>query len=193
MDRSEAREHLAMVDRILGQAENRPFRPMAGLLIVWGIAAALMDAGEQAYVLHHTALYVYAGEIALILAMLISVVIAGAAVRNADCLQPSERRLGRAIGAVWICVVCAALSQPHVFAGWSAAGIWSLGAAMTLLISAFSGDRTSLVGGILLLASLIVANFLTPHIPGYTLAAGMFLGYAVPGVVLALRGARGGE
>lgn len=193
MDRSEAQDHIAMVDRILSRAENRPFRPIGALLIVWGVAAGLMNFGQQVFASTGKPLYVFVGEIALLLATSASIVIAILTVRNAGCLSTSEKRLGRAIGAVWVCVVCAAASEPNVFAGWSAGGIWTLGAAITLLISAFSGDRISLGGGIVLLLSLLFANYATPHTPGYTLAAGMFLGYAVPGVIITLRGLQATE
>jgi len=193
MDRSEAHEHLAMVDRILENSANRPFRPIGSMLIVWGLATAAVDAGEQVFLSTGSVLFARAGLVAIVLAILFTVCVEIAIRRNSGGLPAAEKRMVRAIYAVWLCVLCAAFSAPNVFAGWSAGGIWSLGAAITLFMSGLSGDRPSLVGGIVIAASMIVANFATPHAPGYTLAAGMLLGYAVPGVILAVRGARGDE
>ena len=48
MDANEVREHLEMVDRILAKADTpRAFRPYAPVLIVIGIAAAMLQAGAQ--------------------------------------------------------------------------------------------------------------------------------------------------
>jgi hypothetical protein len=60
-----------------------------------------------------------------------------------------------------------------------------------MLIAGFSGERRGVAGGLILLASILVANYLTPHTPGYTLAAGFILGYALPGALFLSRPPRG--
>ena len=191
MDRSEAQEQLAMVDRILGRAERRPFRPTGAILITWGLAAAIMDACGQAAASTGVRGYDYAGEIALLVALVVSIVVSASMMRNADRMPEHERRMGRVLAAVWIVIVVAAFAQPYVFGAWAGAGVWTLGAAITMLISGFTGDRRAVAGGVILLASLLVGNYLTPHAPGYALAVGMLLGYAVPGFLFVTQGAPG--
>lgn len=194
MDANEAREHLEMVDRILADAREEPVRLIPGMIVVWGIAAALIEAGQQYYFTHaasHIGLWIaYA---ALAVGFVYSVAVAISMIRNSryERLSVFERRMGSAIGAVWFCVIVAAFAQPHVFAGWGGAAVWNVGAAIMLLIAGFDGDRRGLFGGLILLASVLAANYLLPQTPGYALAAGFVLGYAVPGVLFLLDDSRG--
>jgi hypothetical protein len=107
-----------------------------------------------------------------------------------DRVSTVERRMGVTMGAVWFTVIVAAFAQPHVFAGWGGAAVWSMGAAIMMLMSGFNGDRRGLAGGLILLASVLAANYVFPHTPGYALAAGFILGYAVPGVLFLIQGAQ---
>ena len=65
----------------------------------------------------------------------------------------------------------------------SGAAVWSLGATIMMLFAGFDGDRRALAGGLILLASVLVANYAFPHAAGYVLAAGFILGYAIPGML----------
>jgi hypothetical protein len=163
---------------------------------VWGVAAALIDAGQQVYFSNPSARAgIRLAEGALLAGILYSIGVAVSMARNYRYERVSilERRMGSAIGAVWLCVLVAAFAQPHVFAGWGGAAVWNIGAAIVMLISGFEGDRRALAGGIVLLASVLAANYAFSHTPGYALAAGFIIGYAVPGVLLLtddLRGAK---
>ncbi len=186
MDAWEAREHLEMVDRILVNAGEQPVRMIPGMLIVWGIAAAVIDAGQQLYVQHiggHAG--ALAADIALLMGFLFSVGVSVSLFRNHryERISIVEQRMARTMGAVWFTVIVAAFAQPHVFAGWSGAAIWTMGAAIMMLMAGFNGDRRGLIGGLVLLASVLIANYATPYAPGYVLAGGFILGYAVPGVL----------
>ncbi len=194
MDAKEAREHLEMVDRILTTAEDQPVRPIAGLVIAWGLAGAVTDFGQQLYFAHaagRPALWLaYA---ALILGVLYSV---GVSVwlffhHRFDRISRVEQLAGRMMGAVWFTVVVAAFAQPHVFAGWGGAAVWTMGAAIMMLMIGFSGDWRGSAGGLILLASVLAGNYALPHTPGYALAAGFILGYALPGVLFLFDGLRG--
>lgn len=191
MNANEAREHLEMVDRILAKADREPIQLVPGLIIVWGIAAALIDAGQQMYVSHTGGkLGIWVSDAALLLGIVYSVVISVALMRNHayDRVSLLEKRMGRTMGAVWFTVIIAAFAQPHVFAGWGGAAVWSMGSAIMMLTAGFNGDRRGLIGGLVLLASVLVANYLTPQMPGYALAAGFILGYAIPGVLFLVQG-----
>jgi hypothetical protein len=132
-------------------------------------------------------------NIALLAGILYSVFVAVAIVRNrgSERVSRTEVRLGRMMGAVWCTVFVAAFAQPHVFAGWGGAAVWSMAAAITMLIIGFSGDRRGVIGGVILLASILAANYLLPQTPGYALAAGFILGYAIPGFLFLAQGPRG--
>lgn len=54
-----------------------------------------------------------------------------------------------------------------------------------MLLIGFAGDRRATVAGLLILVSMIAANYLT-SIEGYVLAAGFIVGYAIPGVLYML-------
>jgi hypothetical protein len=194
MDAREAREHLEMVDRILAKADEEPVRMVPGLIVAWGIAAAVIDAGQQLDVSHIGGnAGLWAAYAALAFGVLYSVVTSVAMMRG-DCYERMsvlERRMGTTIGAVWFTVLVAAFAQPHVFAGWGGAAVWSMGAAIMMLMIGFDGDRRGLFGGLILLASVLAANYLFPLTAGYALAAGFILGYAIPGVLFLIDRPRG--
>lgn len=193
MDAGEAREHLAMVDRILARAENEPVKLIPGLVIAWGLAAAAIDAGQQLYFSHvagRAGLWLADGALAA--GILYSVALSISLMRGNryERVSTAEKRMGRAMGAVWFTVVIAAFAQPTVFAGWGGAAVWSMGAAIMMLMSGFSGDRRGLAGGLVLLASVLAANYAFPQTPGYALAGGFILGYAIPGFLFLRQGPR---
>jgi hypothetical protein len=194
MDTREARDHLDMVHRILTRAENEPVCVIPGLVIAWGIAAAAIDLGQQMEFSHAGgAVAQWLPTVALVAGSLYSIFLALSIVRNrgAERVSRNEVRLGRMMGAVWFTVFVAAFAQPHVFAGWGGAAVWSMGAAVTMLIIGFSGDRRGVIGGVILLASILAANYLLPQAPGYALAAGFIFGYAIPGFSFLVQAPRG--
>ena len=182
MNANEAREHLEMVDRILTQAERpRAFRPYGAVLVVVGLAAALLQGGAQLGTDGHGWAIVYAGAALMLVGYAYLVWSGIAARRNAERIPLSEARIGKASSAVWLAVFIACFAQPHIFANWASAGIWNLGGAVQMLTLGFFGDRRSLIGGLLLAASLPAANAVSK--PGYVLAAGFVAGYVIPGVL----------
>lgn len=193
MNAHEARDHLEMVDRILTRAEGEPIRYIPGLIVAWGFAAAAMDVGNQLRMEGLIAASQWLTVLAFVAGTVYSIAVCVSLARGNrfERMSVIERRLGRVMGAVWFTVAVAAFAQPYVFAGWGGAAVWSMGAAIMMLMSGFCGDRRGLIGGILLLASLLAANYIWPHQVGYVLAAGFIAGYAVPGMLFALQGARG--
>ena len=181
MDAREAREHLEMVDRILERAEQpRMFRPFAPVYIVIGVAAAALMAGAQLDLDGHGYGVSTAGAVLMLLGYAYLAWTMFAAHRGAERVSESDVRWGRTCGAVWLAVFIAAFAQPHLFAGWGGAAIWSLGGAIQMLLIGFFGDRRALAGGILLAISMPAANW-SPA-PGYVLAGGFLLGYVVPSI-----------
>jgi hypothetical protein len=186
MDSLEAREHLEMVDRILTEAEGRSLRPIPGLIIVWGIAAAAINVGQQMYVSHvggRTGAWIADGALIIGVLYSIGLCITFARCHSSERMTHAEHSAGRMIGAVWFTVIVAAFAQPHVFAGWGGGAVWTVGAAIMMLGLGFSGDKRGLAGGLILLASLLAANYAFAQTPGYALAAGFIFGYAIPGIL----------
>ena len=70
----------------------------------------------------------------------------------------------------------------RIFAGPAAAAIWSVAEAIVLLYIGMHGNRRAQIAGLLVVVSLVVANFIDPNIAVYVLAAGMLVGYAGFGV-----------
>lgn len=196
MDAREAREHIEMVDRILTRAEGEPVRFIPGLIIAWGFGAAGIDAGQQMAFLHLGGNFgLWLAAAALVAGIVYSIAVAAsiAVNRRFERISITEMRMGQVFGAVWFTVFVAAFAQPHVFAGWGGAAVWSMGAAIMMLIAGFAGDRRGLAGGLILLASVLAANYALPQAPGYVLAAGFILGYAIPGFLFLAQEPRGDQ
>lgn len=187
MDAREAREHLEMVDAILREGERDggswACRELGLTLVGFGLGAGLLNVAYQLGGSQNPQ-----PQAAIIggLLLLASLIYMGTwmalGYRNAERISLASVRSGRVMGAVWGSVFIAAFCQPHVFNGWSASAIWSLGGAISLLVSGFFGDRRALAGGVILLASMLVANYV-PSITGYALAGGFFIGYIGTGVL----------
>ena len=88
------------------------------------------------------------------------------------------------LNVLWLVFGVTAVAQIaayNIFAGWSAAALWTIASAVVTLYIGVHGNRRGLVGGVILIASLIAASFM-PYVCGYVLAAGMLLGYSGFGV-----------
>ncbi|HZT12770.1 MAG TPA: hypothetical protein VFA29_08200 [Candidatus Baltobacteraceae bacterium] len=184
MEASEAREHLEMVDAIIraGESPGWASRQLGVTLVLFGLGAGLLDLAHQ---IGNGALpmFLFYGGIAALAAGLAYLAWWLLVARGrAERISMAQVRAGRVMGAVWWSVTIAAFCQPHLFSSWSAAAIWSLGAAIAQLVNGFFGDRRGLAGGAILLASMLVANY-APAVTGYALAAGFFFGYAGVGLL----------
>lgn len=193
METREAQAHLEMVDRILERANEPPYRPMGGLFVIWGVTAAILDVVSQIGLSRGLTPWLEVlGAIALAIAIGCSIWVAVSSKRRTDRMPLSEERMGKVFGAVWIGIFVAAFSQPYMFAGWSAAAIWSIGGGITLLINGFFGRRMSLLGAVVLFASVLIGNFAHQY-AGYILAAGFLLGYVGTGVLYMTEDQRSSE
>jgi hypothetical protein len=70
----------------------------------------------------------------------------------------------------------------YIFSGWASAAIWSFAEAIVLLFIGLHGNRRAQICGVLLVVSVVIANFSPATTIGYVLAAGMFAGYAGFGI-----------
>lgn len=182
MDAREAREHLEMVDRILSRAEPpKNYRPWTLVLIIVGLAAALIQGGSQAALDGHGSAITIAGAALMVCGYIYMIWVGYSARRNAGRISASEARIGKACSAVWLAVFIAFFAQPHIWTNWAAGAIWNLGGAIQMLMFGFFGDRLAFAGGVVLALSIVAANYVAA--PGYALAGGFLLGYVVPGVL----------
>ena len=185
MDSREAREHLEMVDEILRQGERSrswSCKELGVSLCAIGAGAALINLAQQLGSLGTAdARLTIAGGVFLLAGVAYMIASLALSRRNAQRLSLADIRTGRVMSAVWLSVFVAAFCQPHLLPGWSASAIWSLGGAISLLANGFFGDRRALGGGLALLASMVVANYI-PAITGYALAAGFAVGYVLVGI-----------
>lgn len=183
MEQQEARAHLEMVDRILATARTtKNAQPSGHLMIAFGFAAATINVGLQFMLDGRGPALLDAGTALMVLAWIYSSWKIYQSRRAAVRMSTSEARMGKVIAAVWICVFVASFSQPHVFANWGASAIWTLGAAIQMLVIGFFGDRRAAYSSAVLLASLVAANSFA-GLSGYMLAAGFLFGYLLPGIV----------
>jgi hypothetical protein len=181
MDPSEAREHLDLVDRILTEAD-RSMCVIGDVFVVWGLVAAAVDVVFQLVSTGRTS-----GWLGWLPVVLIPAAIAYTVVRAIQAKNSSDRltTAGREyLNVVWVVFGLMAVAQSaafHLFPGWSGSALWTLGGAIITVYVGMHGSRAAMLGGIVLLASLIVASFV-PAYCGWILAAGMLLGYAGFGI-----------
>lgn len=178
IDAAQARDHIEMVDRIL--AESHPRLCSGGeYFVAWGIASAyltvlfqLVDRGLVA------ASAVWSAPVVLGACVVFSIV-RGRLTRRALARTSLVQReffnvLWLTLGLAFIVDVAAF----RIFPGIAGAAIWSVAEAIVLLYIGMHGNRRAQIAGILVVVSLIVANFAQLGITAYVLAAGMLAGYA---------------
>lgn len=182
IDETQAREQIAMVDRILQQTHQRL---CAGgeYFVVWGVGSAAVttlfaciDLGMLPSVA------VWCAPIVLLACAIFSVV-RGRTTRHT--LERSSLVQREFFNVLWITVALAFIADAaafRLFPGIAAAAIWSVVEAIVLLYIGMHGNRRSLLGGVLVVVSLVVANFIGGVYPPFVLAAGMLFGYAGFGV-----------
>ncbi|HEY8313918.1 MAG TPA: hypothetical protein VIG51_07060 [Candidatus Baltobacteraceae bacterium] len=186
MDALEARDHLEMVDRILAQAERGTSAATPWLYIVWGIVGAVLDACDQLVLVAHypPRLFFFSGACLLVA---IGVTVAyGIRLRRMERVSTFERQIGRVFWAASIAAMVVEIGAGHLFPGWAAAAIWSVVIAVPLLFVGLQGHRVTMSGGVVLLASVVAANFVPANLTGYVLAAGMLVGLTGSGIAFAM-------
>jgi hypothetical protein len=182
IDTAQAREHIEMVDRIL--AETHP-RLCAGgdFFVVWGIASAFIT------VLFHL---VNVGVLAARTLWLVPIVLVACAVYSmlrARALRGAIARTSLVqrefFNVLWLTLGMAFVANVaafRIFSGIASAAIWSVAEAIVLLYIGMHGNRRAQIAGVLVVVSLVAANFVAPDRTAYVLAAGMLVGYAGFGI-----------
>ncbi|HUY41365.1 MAG TPA: hypothetical protein VMV82_07340 [Candidatus Dormibacteraeota bacterium] len=182
MNSSEAREHLEMAERIVAASTRElSLRYAAPFFIAWGLASGtvclIFQLIERGLV-PATATWASGGLLAA--AVIFSVVYAR---RKARCARLTflQREF---LNVLWIAMGVAFVSNAggwNIFPTFGLSAIYTIAASIVLFYIGLHENRRALLGGIILLVSLVVANFM-PTVVGYVLAAGFYLGYAGFGV-----------
>lgn len=179
---AQARDHIEMVDRIL--AESHP-RLCAGgdFFVVWGVASAFIT------LIFH---FVDSGLVVPRALWLVPVVLAASAVYTVLRGRALRRTIVRTslvqrefFNVLWLTLGLAFIVNVaafRLFPGLASAAIWSVAEAIVLLYIGMHGNRRAQVAGVLVIVSLVVANFIAPDRAAYVLAAGMLAGYAGFGI-----------
>ncbi len=178
IDAAQAREHIEMVDRILAESHQR-LCSGGEHFVVWGIGSAYVPVIFQ---------LVDAGVVAAAALWSVPIVLAACAVFSILRGRLTRRMLQRSslvqrefFNVLWLTLGLAFVVNVavyRIFSGAAAAAIWSVAEAIVLLYIGMHGNRRAQIAGVMIVVSLIIANFAPPTFVGYVLGAGMLVGYA---------------
>ncbi len=179
---AQIRDHFEMVDRILTRSE-RSLRVGGEFFLVWGFVGTSVTLAFQLVVdgrIPAKALWVLPLFVAA--AIVFSMLRGRQLGKCAEGLPLIQREF---FSVLWISLGVAFFADAfgfRIFSMWASSAVWNFAAAIVLLFIAVHGNRRARVCGIIVLASVALANFL-PAITGYVLAAGLLFGYAGFGLV----------
>lgn len=177
MGASEARDHIEMIERILAESQQR-LCSGGEYFVVWGIVGAFITI--LASLAHQGAVPAVAlwSIPVVILAGAIFSIARGRLTRPA--LQRSSIVQREFFNVLWLTLGLAFIVNVaafNIFTGIAGAAIWSVAEAIVLLYIGMHGNRRAQIAGVLVVVSLIAANFLAANVASYVLAAGMLVGY----------------
>lgn len=183
MESFEAREHLDIVERILTRTEQ-PCDVSPFPFVVWGLAAAVMNVVVQLVVSQKAPAALLSVAAAALLAAVILMIFWVRRLQGAERRTLLDRQIGIAFNIAWIVALVAQMGAFNIFAQWAQAAIWSVmyGAAL-IFAGTLVRNRVVLAGGIVLLVSIVAANFAMAY-AGYVLALGDLVGMAGAGAML---------
>ena len=178
LDSREAREQLEMVQRILAESSQRLYHG-AEYFIVWGFYGAAATVSWQ--LIHNGVLPLTAawGQAVLLLAAIVFSIVRGRTKRVEERRRSVVQR--EFFNMLWLTMSLAFVVNVgayNLFSGWASGAIWAFAEAIVLLFIGLHGNRRAQVCGVLVVVSIVIANFTPPTAIGYVLGAGMLAGYA---------------
>jgi hypothetical protein len=184
----EARDHIEMVDRILAESHQR----LCGggeYFVIWGIASASITV--LAHLVHIGSLPAAAlwAIPPVLLACAGLSILRGRQTRGAPARSSLVQR--EFFNVLWLTLGIAFvvdITAFRIFTGIASAAIWSVAEAIVLLYIGLHGNRRAQIAGAVVVASLVVANFIDESLAAYVLAAGMLAGYTGFGLAELLAG-----
>jgi MFS family permease len=182
LDSAQAREQIEMIERILSESSQRLCYG-AEYFIVWGLYSGAVTLGWQLIDDGLLPLWsAWAMPVLLVAAIAFSIV-RGRMKQNVEQRRSLVQR--EFFNVLWLTLGMAFIVNVGAYRlmhGWASAVIWSFAEAIVLLFIGMHGNRRALIGGVLVVVSVVIANFIPPTVAGYVLAAGMVAGYAGFGV-----------
>jgi hypothetical protein len=177
MGASEARDHIEMIERILAESQQR-LCSGGEYFVVWGIVGAFLTIIGS---------LVHQGAVSAAALWSVPVVILGGVIFSIMRGRLTRPELQRSsivqrefFNVLWLTLGLAFIVNVavfNIFTGIAAAAIWSVAEAIVLLYIGMHGNRRAQVAGVLVVVSLIAANFSAANVAAYVLAAGMLVGY----------------
>ena len=190
MENSEARDHLRIVDDII-RSTDRTVRIPPAILVGVGAVCTIVTASMQAQRLGWTSAI---DDFIQPLGWLAMVVVIGVTVwrrRAAGRETLIDRYAAWAFfSAFAFALILNLTAQNRVISPPGIGLIWAGSFSMALLVVGAMGSRVLLTGGLAMLATVGAAGLMGNWLEG-TLAVAWFVGFVVPGILLALGNARG--
>lgn len=183
LDAKQARDHIEMVARILEESQSQRLCAGGEFFVVWGLFSGfitLLGHFVSKGTLPESALW--AGLAALIAACVFSILRGTALSADAGRRSLVEREF---FNVLWLTIGLAFVTNVAVFnlfPGITSAAVWSFAFAIVLFYIGLHGNRRALVCGIIVVVSMVVANFVRDDATAYVLAAGMVAGYTGFGI-----------
>ena len=182
MNKSKARDDLAVVDRILHAVDRRLSIPPL-ILVTWGLCAAIINGVHQGRALGIPVPPDASFHVALML-IAIGVTVWAARRHEAERENLVDSQAAITFGvALGVALVLNLTAQDTVIPAKAMALFWSGSISIALLVVGIQASRPLMAGGIALLAASAVAGFMPAWFSG-TLALGWLAGLVVPGIVL---------
>lgn len=178
IDAAQAREHIEMVDRILAEIQQPRLCSGGEYFVVWGLAsAAITLTTSQVSQGRVPASALWLVPLILLLSVLFSMLRRRFTARELARSSIVQREF---FNVLWVTLGLAFIVDVavfRIFPGIAGAAIWSVAEAIVLLYIGMHGNRRAQLTGVLVIVSLVAANFVSTNLTAYVLAAGMVVGY----------------
>ncbi len=176
MNPTEAREHLEMVEKIIA-ASSRKLEAGGEFFVCWGLYGAAVDGlGYLVWGNIISAIWSWLYLVALVLAVGFTIWRSRSYRKTYESMSLLQREY---LNVLWLAIgvgVIVSVSGFHLFGQVGLTAIWNVVEAVVLFYIGMHGNRRAIVGGIILIVSIAVANFM-PEWAVLILGAGVLLGY----------------
>ena len=182
LNAGQARDQLELIQRILAESQQR-LCSGGEYFVAWGLFSGLATVAGHLIargIAPLGLLWVVAAALAacIVFSTLRARALSGALGRESIVQREFFNVLWLTIGLAFV----ANAAAYRIFAGVASAAVWSIAEAIVLLYIGMHGNRRAQIAGVLVVVSLIAANFVAPPLAGYVLGAGMLVGYGGFGV-----------
>ena len=181
MNPTEAREHLEMVEKIIA-ASSRKLEAGGEFFIYWGLAGSSL--GLIDFFIWNGALsqsWYWAAIGIVFVATALTIWRSRQYRKRFDSMPLLQREY---LNVLWISIALAVIVEVcgfNLFGRFGLTAIWNVVEAIVLFYIGMHGNRRAIIGGLILIVSIAVANF-TPQWNVLILSAGVLLGYGGFGV-----------